>query len=59
MSFGDGHHRCPGSFVALQESDIFLQKLLALPNLRIERAPDLGWNDTVKGYELRNFMLSL
>jgi cytochrome P450 len=59
MSFGDGHHRCPGSFVALQESDVFLRKLLALPKLRIERAPDLGWNANVKGYELRNFILSI
>jgi cytochrome P450 len=59
MSFGDGHHRCPGSFVALQESDVFLRKLLALPKLRIERTPDLGWNANVKGYELRNFILSI
>lgn len=58
MSFGDGHHRCPGSYIALQETDIFLQKLLALPNLRVERAPSVGWNDTVKGYELRNFILT-
>jgi cytochrome P450 len=59
MSFGDGHHRCPGSFIALQETDIFLQKLLALPTLRVERAPTLGWNETVKGYELRNFILTV
>lgn len=58
MSFGDGHHRCPGSFIAIQESDIFLRKLLALPNLRVERAPRLGWNETVKGYELREFILT-
>ncbi len=58
MSFGDGHHRCPGSFIALQETDIFLQKLLALPTLRVERAPTLGWNETVKGYEIRNFILT-
>ncbi len=58
MSFGDGHHRCPGSFIALQETDIFLRKLLALPNLRVERAPTVGWNETVKGYELRDFILT-
>ena len=27
MSFGDGHHRCPGAYIALQESDIFLTRL--------------------------------
>ncbi len=59
MSFGDGHHRCPGSFIAIQETDIFLQKLLALPTLRVERPATLGWNDTVKGYELRDFILAV
>ncbi len=59
MSFGDGHHRCPGSFIAIQETDIFLQKLLALPTLRIERPATIGWNETVKGYELRNFILAV
>ncbi len=59
MSFGDGQHRCPGSYIAIQETDIFLQKLLALPNLRVERAPNVGWNETVKGYELRNFILAV
>jgi cytochrome P450 len=59
MGFGDGHHRCPGSFIAIQETDIFLQRLLALPTLRVERPATLGWNDTVKGYELRNFILAV
>src|SRR5258708_39210129 len=30
MAFGDGHHRCPGSYIAIQEADIFLQRLLSL-----------------------------
>ncbi|HEY4383203.1 MAG TPA: cytochrome P450, partial [Ktedonobacteraceae bacterium] len=30
MSFGDGVHRCPGAYVAIQETDIFLTRLLAL-----------------------------
>ncbi|MET0269217.1 MAG: cytochrome P450, partial [Sphingomonas sp.] len=53
MSFGDGHHRCPGSFLAIQETDIFLTRLLALPGLRLEADPRVGWNDLVTGYELR------
>ncbi len=59
MSFGDGHHRCPGAYVALQESDIFLQRLLALDGLRIERPPTLLWSDITKGYELRDFVVAV
>ncbi len=58
LSFGDGHHRCPGAYIALHESDIFLQKLLALP-IEIAQQPTLGRNDTVKGYEIRNFIVRL
>jgi len=57
MSFGDGHHRCPGGFLAIQETDIFLMRLLGLPGLRLEKAPDVGWNDLVTGYELRQAWL--
>ncbi|WIG59753.1 MAG: Cytochrome P450 [Ktedonobacterales bacterium] len=59
MGFGDGQHRCPGSYVAIQETDIFLRLLLALDGLRIECAPTLSWNELVTGYELRDFMLAL
>lgn len=59
MGFGDGAHRCPGSFLAIQETDIFLQRLLALDGLHIEREPTLTWNDISTGYELRNFILAL
>ena len=59
MSFGDGHHRCPGYYVALQESDVFLTRLLSLKGLRIERKPSVGWNDLIAGYELRGFTVAL
>jgi cytochrome P450 len=58
-SFGDGAHRCPGSYLAIQETDIFLRRLLALEGLRIERPPTLTWNELSAGYELRDFMLAL
>lgn len=58
MSFGDGHHRCPGGFLAIQETDIFLMRLLQLPGLRLEKAPNVGWNDLVTGYELRQAWLA-
>lgn len=59
VSFGDGHHRCPGAYIAIQESDIFLQKLLAIDTLRIERKPHLDWSDLTKGYELRKFTVAV
>jgi cytochrome P450 len=59
LSFGDGAHRCPGSYTALQETDIFLQRLLALDGLRIEREPAVTWNDLVTGYEVRDFPVTL
>ena len=59
MSFGDGHHRCPGAFIAIQETDIFLTRLLKLEGLTLERAPELSWNDVVRGYELREFWVRL
>jgi cytochrome P450 len=58
MSFGDGHHRCPGAYVAIQESDIFLQRLLAIEGLRIAQMPSLTRDDVVKGYKLRNFIIT-
>ncbi len=59
MSFGDGHHRCPGAYIALQETDIFLQRLLRLPGLQIVQKPSVSWNDLTAGYELRNFILAV
>lgn len=59
LSFGDGAHRCPGSYIALQETDIFLRRLLALDGLRMEHAPTLRWNDLVTGYELRDFPITI
>ena len=58
LSFGDGPHSCPGWQVALQETRIFLERLLKVPGIKLERAPDIGWNDQVGGYELRNAIIS-
>lgn len=59
LSFGDGHHRCPGAYLAIQETDIFLQRLLALDGLRIEHGPALSWSDLTAGYDLRDFWITL
>jgi cytochrome P450 len=58
MSFGDGHHRCPGAYLAIQEADILLQRLLAVPGVRIERTPTIGWMEIGQSYELRDFILA-
>jgi cytochrome P450 len=54
LSFGDGAHRCPGAFIAIQESDVFLQRLLRLP-LEVVDPPQLRWNELIESYELRGF----
>lgn len=59
MSFGDGRHSCPGQHIAIQESDIFLRRLLALDGLRIEREPEVAWKDITAGYEIRRFVVSV
>src|SRR5579859_182730 len=59
MSFGDGHHRCPGSYLSIQETDVFLQRLLALDTLRIEKPPTVTWNELTTGYEVRDFRIAL
>jgi cytochrome P450 len=58
LAFGDGHHRCPGAFLAISESDIFLRRLLML-DVRIVTPPTVTYNETVKGYELRGFRIAL
>ena len=59
LSFGDGAHRCPGAYIAIQESDIFLRKLLAIDGLQIVKAPELSWGELTQGYEFRNFILTV
>jgi cytochrome P450 len=59
MSFGDGNHRCPGATVALQETAIFLNQLLQVPNLRMVKPPTMEWNTLTVGYELRDAIIAV
>lgn len=53
LSFGAGAHHCPGRHVALHEARVFLDALLRVPGIRLEREPDIGWSDLLMSYELR------
>ena len=44
-------------YVAIQESDIFLQRLLAIDGLHIVSGPALSFSDLTGGYELRRFVV--
>ncbi|MEJ7749033.1 MAG: cytochrome P450 [Candidatus Limnocylindrales bacterium] len=57
LGFGAGPHRCAGEFIALAETDAFVRRILRAPNLRIERAPTIGRNETVKSYAVRGFIV--
>ncbi|WP_433304837.1 cytochrome P450 [Actinoplanes sp. CA-030573] len=52
LSFGDGAHRCPGAYIAIQESDIFLSKLLAEPGLELVQEPTVRIRPEIAAYKL-------
>jgi cytochrome P450 len=59
IGFGSGSHRCAGEHLALAETDVFIQKLLKLPGLRIESGPNIIRNDTVEGYEVNDLIVAV
>jgi cytochrome P450 len=58
LSFGDGHHKCPGNSLAIQETDILLTRLLR-HNLVVAHAPVMAWHELIAGYSLREFILTV
>jgi len=58
-SFGDGNHKCPGAYIAIQESDIFLKQLFSIENIKLESTPNITYTDMIKGYEIRNFKITV
>jgi cytochrome P450 len=58
LSFGHGSHRCPGSQVAMHETRIFIDRLLRLPGIQLKREPQIGWQEMLLSYELRNAIIS-
>jgi cytochrome P450 len=58
LSFGHGAHRCPGQPLAILESDVLLQRLLAR-DVTIAAEPTIEWDDLIAGYALRGFDVRL
>jgi hypothetical protein len=54
-----GPHRCSGAHVAIQETDIFLTKLLALPGLRMTRPPVVRIHPELGSYELVGLIVDM
>lgn len=53
-SFGAGHHRCPGEYVALVQSDVFLRALFEVPGLDKASEPELSFSTVKSGYSIYN-----
>ncbi len=56
LSFGDGHHRCPGAPIAMMESEIFLSALFAA-DVVADGPPRVAWNAVSQGYDLDRLMV--
>jgi cytochrome P450 len=59
LSFGDGPHRCPGAYIAIQETDIFLSKLFAMPELRMVAPPRTAIRAEIASYEITGLWISV
>ncbi len=57
LSFGEGAHRCPGAFFAIEESDVFIRAILQIDGIRMLREPKAKWNEVTQGYEFVEFMI--
>lgn len=49
----------PGAFIVIQETDIFLTKLLPLDGLAMVKPPPIARDEPVQGYELRDFIVRI
>lgn len=58
LAFGAGPHRCPGAFIAIQETDIFLHRLLSEPGIRMVSPPGISIEE-LSGYEARGLVVAV
>ncbi|QUQ64326.1 cytochrome P450 [Kutzneria sp. CA-103260] len=59
LAFGDGHHKCPGSHIAILETDIFLHKLLAVTGIHMVAPPRVAFKEDIAAYELRGMRVAV
>jgi hypothetical protein len=43
----------------MHETRVFVDRLLRMPGIRLERAPTMGWCDMLMSYELRNAVVAV
>ena len=56
LSFGDGSHRCPGSHLALMETDVLMRALFRA-GATMRSTPHEQFDTLVQGYQLRGFIV--
>lgn len=57
-SFGAGHHRCPGEYIAMVQSDVFLRAIFSVPGLRQVSEPQLSYSTVKSGYNIENLRVA-
>ena len=57
-AFGDGAHRCPGHFVAIQETDVFLRELFERNITRLS-TPELSTDALLAAYRVEGLHVGL
>ncbi|CCI52114.1 Cytochrome P450 [Nostocoides jenkinsii Ben 74] len=58
LAFGDGHHSCPGEYLALHESEIFLVELLSR-DVTLVQEPRIEFNEVARAYHLADFLITV
>ena len=58
LAFGAGHHSCPGEHLAMEESDVLLQRFFR-SDWTIAAAPTIDWNDVVLAYDIQGLVCLL
>jgi cytochrome P450 len=58
LNFGDGPHRCPGSQVALHETRMFLDRMMRVPGIRLEKPPVMHLANNTQSYEIREAIVA-
>ncbi|GAB3894503.1 hypothetical protein GCM10029964_073060 [Kibdelosporangium lantanae] len=59
LAFGDGPHKCPGSHIAILETDVFLTRLLAMDGIRMVTPPRVTFKEDIATYELRGLTVAV